>query len=179
MLEITVPVYPIEKSILLRLLEAKNIRVNEYAGVYMDHSGFRTEGPREQAPVVLCSLRELGLAGGAVFAEIFSRASELGLFPCRPWMGLYLRLAYTGQPRSRNGLLSGAHCSPDGAVTVLSEFLEKDGAFPKGLYLRNVDGVLWLRGYVCGEDYRWLPEDVFALEKKCPFSVHVDECPVP
>ena len=35
---------------------------------------------------------------------------------------------------------------------------------PRSLYLRKVEGVLWLRGYVCSEDHRWSPDDVFAFE---------------
>ena len=46
----------------------------------------------------------------------------------------------------------------------LSELLEGDDAFPKGLYLRKVDGGLWLRGYVCDPAYRFPGDALFALE---------------
>lgn len=65
-----------------------------------------------------------------------------------------------------HGVLSGTHSSPDGAVTVLSELLEGDDAFPKGLYLRKVDGNLWLRGYVCDSAYRFPGDALFALEMR-------------
>lgn len=35
---------------------------------------------------------------------------------------------------------------------------------PRSLYLRKVEGVLWLRGYVCDAAYRWLGDDLFAFE---------------
>ena len=69
------------------------------------------------------------------------------------------------QVRSENSVLSGTHRAPDGAVTVLSEFIEEDDDFPKGLYLRNVDGALWLRGYICDKTHNWSLADVFAFEK--------------
>ena len=166
MQEKTVAVYPIPKDQITTVLETNAIHINEYAKVYMDHSAFQTEEVRPQVTVMLCSLQELGLKNGAVYADIFSRAGELGLYPCQPSTGLFLRLSYLNQAQSRDSVLSGAHYSPDSAVTVLSEFLEEDDGFPKGLYLRNVDGTLWLRGYVCDQAYKWSPEDIFALEKK-------------
>lgn len=165
MQEKTVTIYPIPKDQISTVLKANNIRINEYAKAYMNHSAFQTEEMRSQITLVLCSLQELGLKNGAVYADIFSRASELGLYPCQPSTGLFLRLSYLNQAQSRNSILSGTHHSPDSAVTVLSEFLEEDDNFPKGLYLRNVDGILWLRGYICDKAYKWSFEDVFAFEK--------------
>ena len=34
----------------------------------------------------------------------------------------------------------------------------------KGLYLRNVDGKLWLRGYICDAAYRFPGDALFAFE---------------
>ena len=82
----------------------------------------------------------------------------------RPGTALFLRLAWSDQPMSRNSVLSGTHEAPDRAVTVLSEILEENDTFPKGLYLRNVDGVLWLRGYTCDAEYRFPADTLFAFE---------------
>lgn len=166
MREIAVAVYPVPKGRISTVLKANNIRTNEYAKAYMNHPAFQTEDARSQLTIVLCALQELGLTDGAIYADIFAKASELGLSPCRPSGGLFLRLSYLDQARSGNSVLRGTHHAPDSAVTVLSEFLEKDDDFPKGLYLRNVDGVLWLRGYICDEAYKWSSEDVFAFEKR-------------
>ena len=78
--------------------------------------------------------------------------------------GFFLRLAWTDQPQSQNSTLTGTHGSPDQAVTVLSEIIEQNDTFPKGLYLRNVDGNLWLRGYVCDDAYRFPGDALFAFE---------------
>ena len=166
MQEIAVTTWPIPKSRILKVLKTNDVCINEYAKTYMNHSRFQTEGVPSHITVVLCSLRELGLENGAVYADIFSKAIELGLYPCQPSTGLFLRLSYLNQAQSKDSILSGTHHSPDSAVTVLSEFFEKDDNFPKGLYLRNVDGTLWLRGYVCDETYTWSSEDVFVFEKR-------------
>ena len=166
MLEITVTRYPIPKCEIPAVLKTNNICVNEYAKAYMNHPCFQTVDTCSQVTVALCSLHELGLDNCAVFADIFSRAASFGLYPCQPNTGLFLRLSYLNQPQSRDSVLSGTHHSPDRAVTVLSELLESDDDFPKGLYLRNVDGTLWLRGYICDEAYGWSADDVFAFEKR-------------
>ena len=113
--------------------------------------------------VLIASLRELGLENGANLNDLFRHIPLIGMKACPPCTGLFLRSAWIDQPRSRNSILSGTHASPDQAVTVLSEILEQDDAFPKGLYLRNVDGDLWLRGYVCDQAYRFPPDAVFAF----------------
>ena len=171
MQEITVTTWPIPKSRILKVLKTNDIRINEYAKTYMNHPDFQTEGTQSSITVVLCALKELGLKNGAVYTDIFSVAAESGLYPCRPGTGLFLRLAYLNQVQSENSVLSGTHHAPDSAVTVLSEFLEKDSDdFPKGLYLRNVDGTLWLRGYICDKTYRWSSEDVFAFEERAQLN---------
>jgi hypothetical protein len=78
---------------------------------------------------------------------------------------VFLRLHLTDQSESENTILTGTHRAPDGSITVLSEPLSQDDAFPKGLYLRNVSGRLWLRGYVCDADFLWSASDVFALSQ--------------
>ena len=78
---------------------------------------------------------------------------------------VFLRLHLTDQRESGNTVLNGTHRAPDGAITVLSEPLSPEDTFPKGLYLRNVSGTLWLRGYVCDADFVWSPSDVFALSQ--------------
>ncbi len=76
-----------------------------------------------------------------------------------------IKLTAGSVPADRNSVLSGTHEAPDRAVTVLSEILEENDTFPKGLYLRNVDGVLWLRGYTCDAEYRFPADTLFAFEK--------------
>lgn len=166
MQEITISTFPVAQGAVLDVLNANSIQVNEYARVFFSHRHFDAESLAPQITLVLCSLAELGIARDAVLTEIAAKARARGLCLCHAGTGLFLRLAYVQQPQSRNPVLSGAQRSPDGAVVAFSEFLEQDDDFPKGLYLRNVDGQLWLRGYVCDDEYRWPADTIFAFEKR-------------
>lgn len=145
------------------ILKEHGISINHYAEMFFAHPRFSFGAPGK-ITVTIASLREIGLEDGATLNDIFMHISKMGLKPCLLSTGLFLRLAWTDQPQSQNSILSGTHDSPDHAVTVLSEILEQDTAFPKGLYLRNVDGNLWLRGYICDDLYRFSSDTLFAFE---------------
>ncbi len=146
----------------LETLKERGIQINHYAEQFISHPCFSARGPQEMTTAIV-SLQELGLNCGASIYELIHFIKETQYCPC-PWdTGYFLRLAWTDQPQSRNSILTGTHSSPDQAVTVLSEPLERDDDFPKGLYLRNVDGDLWLRGYVCDASYRFDSDALFAL----------------
>ncbi len=148
------------------LLEEYEVFTNRYAETYFSHTAFVTETAVNMS-VLIVSLAELGFENGATLNEILRKVSESAEFePCPPNAGLFLRFAWKDQPESRNSVLRGTHEAPDLSVTVLSEPLEKDDSFPKGLYLRNVDGKNWLRGYVCDSEYRFPRESLFAIKKK-------------
>ena len=150
MKEITVHAQPFPKEQIEEILRRNGIQINHYAEEYFAHPAFITE-EAEDITVRILSLRGLGFAEGATLPQIFSR--------------LFLRLAWKEQPASLDAVLS-RHAAPDAAVTVLSEPLEKDDAFPKGLYLRNVEGTLWLRGYICDAEYCFPPDAMFAMMKQ-------------
>ena len=122
---------------------------------------FRPNMPKT-CPLLLSLLEEIGLKNGAALHEIFRQAKKIG---CRPCPENTLRLAWKSQPQSRSSVLSGTHRSPAQSVVVLSEEMERDDAFPKGLYLRNADGILWLHGYAYDPAYRFSGADLFAFEK--------------
>ena len=149
---------------IIRMLEENHILMNDYARLYIAHPRFFSR-QSEKVSVVIASLQETGLETGATLNEIFRHIQTIGLKPCSPETGAFLRLQWKEQPQSRNSVLSGTHSAPDSAVTVLSELLEEDDAFPKGLYLRNVDGSLWLRGYICDSTYRFPEDALFAFQE--------------
>ena len=170
MLRLEVPVFPVKKDAILSLLEENGIRVNEYAkAACFGHPNFSCSSVSGPVPVVIASLSELGCKDGATLPVILQRIPSSGFRLCRPELGLFLRLFWKDQPESRDAVLTGRHRAPDRAVTVLSEPFEADDVFPKGLYLRNVGGALWLRGYVCDALHVWSPDDLFALECRTPF----------
>ena len=154
---------PLTKDQALQKLKERGILINHYAEEFISHPRFSVGQPEEMR-ITVSSLKELGLEKGAALGELFQHIRGTRLKPCPPDSGLFLRLAWTDQPQSRNSVLTGTHASPDRAVTVLSEMLEIDDAFPKGLYLRSVAGALWLRGYVCDSEYRFPGDALFAFE---------------
>ena len=163
MLRISINRVPMTAEQSRHMLKEHGILTNRYAEKYISHPCFSDGGPGEMA-VAIISLAELGLERGASLDELFWYIKGTQFSPCPPDTGFFLRLAWTDQPQSQNSILTGTHSSPDQAVTVLSEKLERDDAFPKGLYLRHVDGNLWLRGYVCDSAYRFPGDALFALE---------------
>ena len=161
------------KDQILKKLAEQGIRTNHYAEQFLSHPRFSLES-LESITVVIASLQEIGLENGATLLEIFQRIPQVGLKPCPLETGPLLRLAWVDQPKSQNSILSGTHEAPNLAVTVLSDTLEDSNAFPKGLYLRNVDGVRWLRGYVCDAEYRFPGTSLFAFELQ-RFVDHADQ----
>ena len=147
----------------IKKLKECGIMINHYAEEYISHPRFSAGQPVNMT-VTIAALRELGLEEGATLHQLFQHIRETRYMPCPPDTGFFLRLAWMDQPQSQNSILTGTHRSPDQAVTVLSEMLEVDDAFPKGLYLRKVDGNLWLRGYVCDSTYCFPADALFAFE---------------
>ena len=163
MISFSLKAEPIPADRIPRTLEEHGILTNHYAEEYISHPRFFA-GFKEELTVTIASLREIGLEDGACLEELFRHIPGSRLRPCPPCTGLFLRLEWRDQPQSRNSVLSGTHSAPDQSVTVLSEIPEQSDDFPKGLYLRNVDGKLWLRGYICDAAYRFPGDALFAFE---------------
>ena len=72
-----------------------------------------------------------------------------------------LRLCTLDQVNAPDSVLRHGR-APDGSVHVLSPSLSEDPSVLRGFYLRVVDEVLWLRGFMCddlhvmGADDRWV-----------------------
>jgi len=74
----------------------------------------------------------------------------------------YYRLQYKDQLEEKENQTNKA---PKGSITIISTPLCADETFPKGFYLRCMNGVLWLRGYTSSDDYIFNPGDRIAFEK--------------
>jgi len=162
--EITLVMEHIPSERMQAVLAQRGIQLNDYARTFMAHPGFCSDAEPFSMRLQILSVEELGFADGAAFPEILAAAQKRGLYPCPPVTGVYLRLQMNVQQASCNSVLTGTHDAPEGAITVVSHPLEKDFDFPRGMYLRNVDGTLWLRGYTCDDTYRWKPTDLLAFE---------------
>ena len=164
--EITLVTEHIPSERMQEVLAQHGIQLNAYAHTFMAHPGFCSDAEPLAMRLQILSVEELGFADGAAFPEILEEAQKRRLYPCPPVTGVYLRLQMAVQQVSCNSVLTGTHDAPEGAITVVSHLLENDFNFPRGLYLRNVDGTLWLRGYTCDDTYKWKPSDLLAFEMR-------------
>jgi hypothetical protein len=83
-------------------------------------------------------------------------------------MALHFRLSYH-QLANSTGLKSQGK-APAAAITIASMPLEKTDDFPKGLYVRRIDGCDWLRGYTCDARHQFAPDDLFLFQRRDPLS---------
>lgn len=142
-------------------LQEHGVGLNAHAETLLAHSAFDTR-PAERVEIVARAVHELGLADGGTLPEVFAAAASLGRALCPRDAAPYLRLAWLTQSNSTDSVLSAGR-SPQGALKVATAPISDDVEVPKGFYLRVVDGVPWLRGYRCDDEYRFAPDDVFAF----------------
>lgn len=150
---------------LMRSLEVASVRLNASAETLLEDPVFDSGAAQTVTTIgiVECSVADLGLDDGGSLTQILARAREHGLTPCPPFAGPYLRLATPGQATAPDSVMSNGH-APTGSVTIASDRLRTEYSYPRGFYLRAVDGQLWLRGYRCAEDAPWRPHDRFIFQ---------------
>ena len=141
------------------------VRLNASAQRLLEDPVFDSDAARtvSMIEVVECSVADLGFDGGASLAQILATANECALATCPAFAGPYLRLATTHQATAPDSVMSNGH-APAGSVTIASERLRVEYEYPRGFYLRVIDGQLWLRGYRCAEDAPWRPGDRFIFQ---------------
>lgn len=151
------------RAALRRRLRESGIRLNEHAETLLRDIDIDLAAvDAETLTLVDRSVAELGLTDGGTLPEIFAAARRQGYALCPPETGPYLRLALTAQEQSPDQVMSTGR-APRGALTVASEPLNSDHEYPKGFYLRVVDGEAWLRGYRCDDEFVFSPEDRFVF----------------
>ena len=151
------------KPELLVEFQKRGIELNEAARTLFAHDGFTTSKTMSLFATVEISVGDLGYAEGAAMAQIHERAVELGLALCPLELGPHFRLQFLQQTESDGGGSPSQHRAPPGSITVASRQLTEDDGIPKGFYLRRINGVLWLRGYLSGPEHIWSPEDRFVF----------------
>ena len=142
-------------------LQSHGVLLNAHAETLLDHEVYAVRDPVELT-IVERAVGELGLGDGGTLPEVYAAAQQQGLWLCPPDTGPYLRLAMRSQPNAPDSVLSAGR-SPAGSIKVAAAPLSDDVEFPKGFYLRVVDGVPWLRGYRCDDEYRFSAGDRFAF----------------
>jgi len=156
----TIEVGGLTKFQLIQKLQQHSISLNEYGERLLSNDKFTTSETKYNLKIVQLTVRNLGFPDGATMPQIFKRAKELGLDLCPLEVGPRLRLEYLDQPDGNVGNTPQQQ-APSGAITVASEIVSEDDDFPKGFYLRKINGVLWLRGYLADFLHIWNPDDHF------------------
>ena len=163
---IEVKIFPVEKSKLFDYLEKNRIMVNESCRRYILHENFKFSEREFTKQIIITTLEEMGFTKPCTLMEIFRKAKSIGYDLCDYNLGVYLRLAFLNQVNSKNSILSGQHKSPNSSIQVVSNPVEEDDEFPKGLYLRKVDNQLWLRGFRCDFLHEFEISNEMAFELK-------------
>jgi hypothetical protein len=157
----TVVVGGLTKSQLTHRLQQHSILINKFGETLLQDERFTTSETKYSLKTVELSVKDLGFPKGATMSQIFRQASERGLNLCPLELGPYLRLIYLDQPESDKGRDSQEGHAPSGSITIASERVSADDEFPKGFYLRNIKGELWLRGYIADDLHVWNSYDRF------------------
>ncbi len=144
-----------------RSLLGAGVQLNAFAETLLAHAAFDDPGGRALR-IVERTVEGLGLVGGAVQSRVFAAARSQGLELCPLVTGPYLRLALMDQADAPDSILSAGR-APAGALHVASAPVSEDAEYPRGFYLRVVDGKPWLRGYRCDDTYVWSPEQRVAF----------------
>jgi hypothetical protein len=135
------------KAELLELLAHNGVELNEAAKILFASDKFVTSDVRRLLRTVELSVRDLGFPQGATISDVYANAQRLGLHLCPVELGPHLRLQFLDQPEGFLGQPVWPHRAPPGSIAIASAPLSDDDEFPKGFYLRRIQGTLWLRGY--------------------------------
>jgi hypothetical protein len=122
-------------------------------------------GPEQQVVLTRRRIDELGLPRGGTLPQLIAAVAASGLLLCPPHTGPFLRLSLRDQEQAPDAVLSAGR-APAGALHVLSAPLRPDHTYPKGFYLRVVEGTTWLRGFRCDDEYVWPADSVLALRRR-------------
>jgi hypothetical protein len=144
-------------------LRSRGVLLNAHAETLLADAAFDDPAAPQLVTVVERTVDDLGFSSGAPLSQIFAAAEAHGLRLCPPTAGPYLRLAMTEQASAPDSVLSVGR-APSGSLTVASRPVHDDDEFPKGFYLRVMDGQMWLRGYRCDDEHLWSPADRFAFQ---------------
>ena len=157
----TVDIGGFTKSQLIDRLKQSSISLNEYGKRLIDDERFMTFEETFCLQTIELTVGNLGFPNGATTSQIYKKANDLGLELCPIELGPYLRLAYLDQPEGSSNHSMQIKQAPSGSITIASKALNEDVDFPKGFYLRRINGVLWLRGYCADHLHIWNDYDHF------------------
>lgn len=150
----------LSKEGLLNELKRADIQLNEFAVILLESPHCGITPIKHSLTIEEVTVESLGLPQGGTLSEISEGARRKGLGACSLEAAFYIRLTYP-DPEEIKVSVKTPNQNPPGALVIYTEALEQDDTFPRGLYLRKIEGKSWLRGYRCSEDYLWAPSDRF------------------
>lgn len=156
------------KHELLAGMRAARVQLNPLALLLFERPEFTTAEKVSVVETVELSVSELGLEAGGTFDQVVESAKLAGLSLCPFELAPHLRLQFTDQPEGFIGHPPSHKRAPPGSLTVASVPFSEDDDVPKGFYLRRIEGVLWLRGYVSWAGHPWSAEDTFIFLRGHP-----------
>ena len=115
-------------------IKTAGMNIGDYGNDILGKPAFMVSPDEVEVELVNVSVAELGFKDGATRADIYKRASELGLELCPNEVGPQLRLQYTDQP---NG---------EWLLVAMEPITDSDRDLNVFLVERNGDGEQWLRG---------------------------------
>jgi len=163
------------KAELLQKLREKHILLNAYAEALFADERFTTSDVRCTVVIVELSVGDLGFPEGATLLQVFEKAAQLNWTLCPLELAPHLRIQYTEQIDSSSASMPSQNKAPEGSITIASKPLTDNHEFPKGFYLRSIEGKLWLRGYRCDFEHVWQAKDRFVFVKNKGRSRSVGE----
>jgi len=154
----------ISKINLLENLLDSGIKLNKFAQIIFSSKLFKTSNHSQEIEIIETSIKELGFPDGATISEINDRIKSLGLAECPLEAAPSIRLKLSDQQEMVDNLISKKNQNPPGSITIFSDPITADDDFPKGFYLRKIEGEFWLRGFICSMDYVWKASDRFIFK---------------
>jgi hypothetical protein len=151
---------------LLDDLTAAGIKLNTHANTLLTSDKFQTAQTaitQRDIKVAIVSVRDLGFDHGANTADVYQRAFARQLALCPISLAPHFRLQYQDQPEGASNQPRMPNSAPPGAITIACAPIDTDDDFPKGFYLRRIEGELWLRGYHADSTHVWHANDCFAF----------------
>ena len=159
--QLEIAVGGLTRAALRSRLNSRCVLLNAHAETLLEDAVFDERAIRAIV-VTQRTVADLGLPDGVTLPQILDGAQQQGLLLCPADTGPYLRMALSEQATSLDSVMSSGR-APTGAITVAAETLSDDDNYPKGFYLRVVDGQAWLRGYRCDDEHPWSADDRFVF----------------
>ncbi len=154
-----------DKMKLLQLLNENGIKLNGYAEMLLNHPAFTIPPEGSVYTVMEVTVESVGFCQGASLSQILEQAKASGYGLCPMGLAPFFRLTYMAQKEVEEET-DKQHRAPVGSITIASLPLSNDVDFPKGFYIRKMNGELWLRGYICDDQHIWSKDDKFLFQTK-------------